>query len=137
MSSASPSRTAVGTRKAPTRRRAFRYGSRPAPQVDIQHLEEDPHVAEAYETDAKDRELMERLVDNARIPVEVLAEDLELEPADVEQRIARLEQIGIIKAYRAVVDPYLYSLYFYEKGPLGLGATAGPRAARGARAPRR
>jgi DNA-binding Lrp family transcriptional regulator len=100
-------------------------------------MEEEPRMAEAYETDEKDRELMERLVDNARVPVEVLAGELELSLAEVEQRIARLEQIGIIKAYRAVVDPYLYSLYFYENGPLGLGATAGSRTPKGARAPRR
>jgi len=81
-------------------------------------------VAEMYQVDERDRELLQRIIDNARIPVEVLAAELDLEPADVERRIARMEQIGIIKAYRAVVDPYLYSLYFVEKGPLGPGAMA-------------
>lgn len=82
-------------------------------------------MAEQYEVDEQDRELLQLLIDNARIPVEVLARELELEPDDVEHRIARMEQIGIIKAYRAVIDPYLYSLYFYENGPLGMKATQG------------
>lgn len=81
-----------------------------------------------YEVDTRDRELLQRIIDNARIPVEVLAAELDLDPADVEHRIARMEQIGIIKAYRAVIDPYLYSLYFYENGPLGLRASAGRKA---------
>lgn len=72
-----------------------------------------------YPVDAKDRELMQILVDNARIPTEDLAELLGLGEAEVERRILKLEEIGIIKAYRAVVDPYLYSLYFFENGPLG------------------
>lgn len=82
-------------------------------------------MADVYEMDPQDRELLQLLIDNARIPVEVLAEELDLDPAEVDHRIARMEQIGIIKAYRAVIDPYLYSLYFYENGPLGMKATAG------------
>ncbi|CAB1128885.1 protein of unknown function [Candidatus Hydrogenisulfobacillus filiaventi] len=74
-----------------------------------------------YAVDALDRQLMQYLVDDARIPVEELGRRLGLAPTAVEQRIAKLERIGIIKAYRAVVDPYLYSLYFFENGPLGPG----------------
>jgi Lrp/AsnC family leucine-responsive transcriptional regulator len=75
--------------------------------------------------DGIDRDLLQILLDNARVPAEVLARELDIDPAEVERRIARLEEIGIIKAYRAVVDPYLYSLYFFENGPLGLKARAG------------
>lgn len=82
---------------------------------------------EPYPFDQIDRELMQLLVDNARIPVEELAASLDLTPEEVERRIDRLEEVGIIKAYRAVVDPYLYSLYFFENGPLGPKAMYGRR----------
>jgi DNA-binding Lrp family transcriptional regulator len=72
-----------------------------------------------FRVDRIDREIMQRIVDNARIPAEDLADELNLSVEEVERRIAQLEDIGIIKAYRAVVDPYLYSLYFFENGPLG------------------
>jgi Lrp/AsnC family leucine-responsive transcriptional regulator len=77
--------------------------------------------------DATDRRLMQMLVDDARIPTEELAAALDLTPEEVERRITRLEEVGIIKAYRAVVDPYLYSLYFFENGPLGPKAMYGHR----------
>jgi Lrp/AsnC family leucine-responsive transcriptional regulator len=79
---------------------------------------------DTLKVDPVDRDLLQMLLDNARIPDAVLARQLNLEPDEVERRIQRLEEIGIIKAYRAVVDPYLYSLYFYEHGPLGLKAQA-------------
>jgi DNA-binding Lrp family transcriptional regulator len=87
-------------------------------------------VPDGYAVDARDRDLLQFLIDNARLPVEVLAAELDLDPTEVEQRIARMEDIGIIKAYRAVVDPYLYSLYFHENGPFGLRAQAAQRAHR-------
>ena len=85
---------------------------------------------DGYEVDERDRELLQLLLDNARLPVELLAEELNVDPVEIEQRIARMEDIGIIKAYRAVVDPYLYSLYFHENGPFGLRAQAARRARR-------
>lgn len=78
------------------------------------------HGAPPIQVDAVDRDLLQLIIDNARIPTHVLAAELELDDEDVERRIARMESIGIIKAYRAVVDPYLYSLYFIEHGPLGV-----------------
>jgi Lrp/AsnC family leucine-responsive transcriptional regulator len=64
-------------------------------------------VTDGYAVDPTDRELLQLLTDNARIPVAVLARELGLEEADVERRITKMEEIGIIKAYRAVIDPYL------------------------------
>ncbi len=75
--------------------------------------------AHASQVDAVDRDLLQLIIDNARIPSHVLGAELGIAADDVDRRIARLEAIGIIKAYRAVVDPYLYSLYFIEHGPLG------------------
>ena len=77
--------------------------------------------------DAVDRDLLQMLLDNGRMPSRTLARELKLEVDDVERRIQRLEDIGIIKAYRAVVDPYLYSLYFHENGPLGMKARYSPK----------
>ncbi len=75
-----------------------------------------------YAVDIVDRDLLQMLLDNGRTPADVLARQLGIDVEDVERRIQRMEDIGIIKAYRAVVDPYLYSLYFYENGPMGLKA---------------
>lgn len=75
--------------------------------------------AHAPQVGAVDRDLLQLIIDSARIPTHVLAAELGLEDDDVERRIARLDAIGIIKAYRAVVDPYLHSLDFIEHGPLG------------------
>ena len=75
--------------------------------------------AHAPQVGAVDRDLLQLIIDNARIPTHVLAAELGLDDDDVDRRIVRMEAIGIIKAYRAVVDPYLYSLYFIEHGPLG------------------
>ncbi|MCL8208042.1 MAG: AsnC family transcriptional regulator [Actinomycetia bacterium] len=86
-------------------------------------------MTDGYAVDPTDRELLQLLTDNARIPVAVLARELGLEEADVERRITKMEEIGIIKAYRAVIDPYLYSLYFHENGPLGPRALFGNRKA--------
>lgn len=72
-----------------------------------------------FHVDLTDRELMQRIIDNARIPAEDLADELNITVDEVERRIQALEDLGIIKAYRAVVDPYMYSLYFFENGPLG------------------
>ena len=75
--------------------------------------------AQEKQFDVIDRDLMQILVDDARTPTEVIAAQLNISPEDVEHRINELEGAGIIKVYRAVVDPYLYSLYFWENGPLG------------------
>ena len=75
-----------------------------------------------HEVDETDRELLQLIIDNARIPADVLARELEIDTSDVERRITRMEDLGIIKAYKAVIDPYMYSQYFYENGPLGMRA---------------
>jgi DNA-binding Lrp family transcriptional regulator len=84
-------------------------------------------MADGYRVDPVDRDLLQILLDNARVPTQELAALLNLPEDEVERRIQNLEDIGIIKAYRAVVDPYLYSLYFHENGPLGLKARYGSR----------
>lgn len=87
-----------------------------------------PENAPPYPVDVIDRELMEILIDNARTPIEHISEQLNISPQEVDRRITKLEDMGMIKAYRAVVDPYIYSLYFFENGPLGARALAEKRA---------
>ncbi len=84
-------------------------------------------LSSPYPVDTTDRRLVEILIDNARTPLEELANELDLPTEAITDRIFQLEAIGIIKCYRAVVDPYLYTLYFYENGPMGLNATAKSR----------
>lgn len=87
-------------------------------------------LSNAYPVDSKDRRLVEILIENARTPLAELSNELALSTDEVSARITQLENIGIIKCYRAVVDPYLYSMYFYENGPMGMKATANAKRAR-------
>ncbi len=81
-------------------------------------------LSNPYPVDAKDRRLVEILIENARTPLDELSRELDLSVEEITGRIVQLESIGIIKCYRAVVDPYLYTMYFYENGPMGMNATA-------------
>ena len=81
-------------------------------------------LSSPYLVDVKDRQLVEILIENARTPLDELSTVLDLPIDAITGRIAQLENIGIIKCYRAVVDPYLYTMYFYEDGPMGMKATA-------------
>ena len=81
-------------------------------------------LSSPYPVDTKDRQLVEILIENARTPLDQLSNELDLSVDEITGRITQLENIGIIKCYRAVVDPYLYTLYFYEDGPMGMKARA-------------
>ncbi len=81
-------------------------------------------LSNPFPVDTKDRQLVEILIENARTPLDELSNVLDLPIDEITDRIAQLENIGIIKCYRAVVDPYLYTMYFYEDGPMGMKATA-------------
>ncbi|GGK21567.1 AsnC family transcriptional regulator [Pilimelia terevasa] len=64
--------------------------------------------------DAIDRTLIELLRDNARLSYAELARQVGLSPPSVHDRLGKLESTGVIKAYRADVDPEA----------IGLGVTA-------------
>lgn len=55
--------------------------------------------------DAFDRQLLEALQQDNRTPLRVLAERVHLSTAAVQRRIRRLEELGVIAANVAVVDP--------------------------------
>jgi DNA-binding Lrp family transcriptional regulator len=50
-------------------------------------------------------DLIPLLRQNARAPIEDLAKELNVEEADVAQRISRLERDGVILGYQAIIDP--------------------------------
>lgn len=54
--------------------------------------------------DRIDRHLLNLLQQNAHLTQEQLAEQVGLSPSAVQRRVRRLEQVGVISGYRAVVD---------------------------------
>lgn len=59
------------------------------------------------ELDAMDRKILKALQTDGRLTNRALAEQISLSPSGTLSRVRRLEQAGIIKGYRAVVDPAL------------------------------
>ncbi len=57
------------------------------------------------EIDEMDREILRLLQQNGRMTNAALAEAVGLTPTPMLQRIKKLEQRGIIRGYRAVIDP--------------------------------
>lgn len=55
--------------------------------------------------DQIDRKIVSVLTEDGRASVETVAEQINLSPTPTRRRIRRLEQAGIIKAYRAEIDP--------------------------------
>ncbi|WP_297509753.1 Lrp/AsnC family transcriptional regulator [Thermococcus sp.] len=55
--------------------------------------------------DDKDRELLRILRENGRITLTELGKLLNLSPASVKNRLEKLERLGAIRGYSAVVDP--------------------------------
>lgn len=54
--------------------------------------------------DEIDRSLLELLRTNARLPLSELARAVNLSPAPVSRRVARMERLGVIRGYVTVVD---------------------------------
>ncbi|RXE56823.1 AsnC family transcriptional regulator [Methanoculleus taiwanensis] len=54
--------------------------------------------------DEKDRLLLRELEENSSVPLEDLAVMADLSESDVQNRIRRLEEAGVIRKYTAVVD---------------------------------
>jgi Lrp/AsnC family leucine-responsive transcriptional regulator len=55
--------------------------------------------------DAIDRALLAMLQDDAKRPLAVLGEAVDLAPSSVAERVRRLEESGVIRGYHALVDP--------------------------------
>ena len=71
--------------------------------------------------DKKDEMILNMLLKNGRIPITHMAPELEMTETAVRKRIEKLERIGAIRAYTAIVDPYFVG---YEGAALvGVDAT--------------
>ncbi|HVC03785.1 MAG TPA: Lrp/AsnC family transcriptional regulator [Candidatus Acidoferrales bacterium] len=55
--------------------------------------------------DHVDRKIIGELVADGRTPLAALARRVHLSPPAVSERVARLEEAGVITGYRAVIDP--------------------------------
>ncbi|ANF21850.1 Lrp/AsnC family transcriptional regulator [Thermococcus piezophilus] len=55
--------------------------------------------------DEKDREIIRILRENGRITLTELGKRVKLSPASVKNRLEKLEKLGAIKGYSAVIDP--------------------------------
>ena len=61
--------------------------------------------------DDRDKLILSALQKNARATLGEIAEHVGLAPSSVHDRVRKLEQAGIIKAYRAEVDPQAVGLF--------------------------
>ncbi|WP_380058232.1 Lrp/AsnC family transcriptional regulator [Falsihalocynthiibacter sp. SS001] len=55
--------------------------------------------------DATNKKILEALVANARIPITELAQQVGLSKTPVALRIKQMEEMGLIKGYRAILSP--------------------------------
>lgn len=62
------------------------------------------------ELDAVDGRILQALSDDARRPVASLARELGLSAPSTAERIRRLEDLGVIRGYRAEIDPQALGL---------------------------
>ncbi len=60
--------------------------------------------------DEIDRKILESLQANARVKNSTLARELNMPPTTLKERIKRLEERGVIKGYRAVIDQKMLGL---------------------------
>ncbi len=61
--------------------------------------------------DEKDREILRILRKNGRITLTELGKRVKLSPASVKNRLEKLEKLGAVKGYSAVVDPAFLDRY--------------------------
>lgn len=73
---------------------------------------------QSYRIDDTDRQILSILKDNARLPAKRIAEKTFLSSTAIASRIERLEAEGIIRGYRAEIDPI--SLGFHVKAFINL-----------------
>jgi Lrp/AsnC family transcriptional regulator, leucine-responsive regulatory protein len=61
--------------------------------------------------DERDRAIVAALQDDARATFSVIGQRVGLAPSSVHDRIRKLEQAGVIRAYRAEIDPEAVGLF--------------------------
>ena len=75
--------------------------------------------------DRIDRHILRELQDNGRMPIVELAERVNLTKTPCAQRVRRLEQTGVIKGYRAELDPDSLDAGFVVVVEVSLSQVAG------------
>ncbi|MDN6425163.1 MAG: Lrp/AsnC family transcriptional regulator [Bifidobacterium crudilactis] len=71
-------------------------------------------AAKQRELDAADHQILNALVADGQSTLSQLSQSIGLSVSAVQSRIQKMERLGVIKQYRAIVD--------YEKGGLGIAA---------------
>ncbi len=64
-----------------------------------------PRDVSALELDATDAAILRRLQENARASLRTIAKEVGVSVPTVSARVRNLEQLGIVRGYRAIVDP--------------------------------
>jgi Lrp/AsnC family transcriptional regulator for asnA, asnC and gidA len=62
-------------------------------------------MAKAYEIDKLDREILNILIKDAKIPFTEIAERLIVSPGTIHVRMKRMEKLGIVRGATLVLDP--------------------------------
>jgi Lrp/AsnC family leucine-responsive transcriptional regulator len=73
-----------------------------------------PHVVRAYDADVldeRDMDIIAALQEDARATYSDVGRRVSLSPSSVHDRVRKLEGAGVIRGYRAVVDPEAVGLY--------------------------
>lgn len=75
--------------------------------------------------DAIDRKILRELVQDGRLTNAELAQRIALSPSACLRRVQELERIGVIRGYRAVLDPARLGMGFVAYVAVGLSRHAG------------
>ena len=62
-------------------------------------------MAKAYEIDKLDREILNILIKDAKVPYTEIAEKLIVSPGTIHVRMKRMEKLGMVKGATLVLDP--------------------------------
>jgi DNA-binding Lrp family transcriptional regulator len=67
--------------------------------------QKEKNASEPFELDEKDKAILRLLQSQGKITVREIAQQIHLSATPVHERIKRMEQLGIIKQYAALIDP--------------------------------
>jgi len=71
----------------------------------IKMQNDDPGSPSHYEIDKLDRQIMEILIRDAKVPYTDIAKTLVVSPGTIHVRVHKLEQMGVIKGSTLLLDP--------------------------------
>lgn len=80
----------------------------------------DPAVQSSAAMDVIDERILRELVRDGRVTNAELAQRIALSPSACLRRVQELERLGVIKGYRAVLDPFKLGMGFVAYVAIGL-----------------